>query len=121
MMATEKPSTTPILDLRVPLPKAYADGFNLRTYFPFVTAFVVLVCIGNYEVLLLPFGFLLTTYVVTTIHELGHIIAGLSVGLRFQSVAIGPLWIKHESGALKLKPRHNIIGGLTYMSLDRIR
>lgn len=117
----QEPSTTPILDLRAPLPRPRDDGRVLRAYLPFIGALALLVCAGEYEMLFLPIGFALLTYIVTVIHEAGHVIAGSNVGLRFKSVAIGPLWIKFESGTFRLQPRAHIFGGFTNMSLDRIR
>jgi hypothetical protein len=114
-------SPTPILDLKAPLPRSADEGFRPHTYVGLVVVLVLLVSIGESEVLLLPLGFLLVTYIVIAVHELGHVVAGLSVGFRFQSVAIGPVWIKNESGTLRFRPRRHIFGGLTYMSLDRIR
>jgi peptidase M50-like protein len=120
-MGTQEPSSTPILDLKIPLPRESRHGRALLAYFPFIGALVLLIGIGDYGALLLPIGFALMTYIVIIIHEAGHVIAGLSVGLRFKSVAIGPLWIKFESGAFRIRPRAHIFGGLTRMSLDRIR
>jgi hypothetical protein len=45
---------------------------------------------------------LLSLFLTTTIHELGHLLAGKLVGLRFHLLIIGPLRLSRESGRLRL-------------------
>jgi hypothetical protein len=109
--------STPILDLLAPLPKPHEDKANWPTLVILVGAFILIVPYDSYA--LLP-AYFVVALLTTTIHEFGHILAGWSMGFRFEAVAIGPIWIKRESGKLKLRPRSGITGGLTFMSLDRI-
>lgn len=109
--------STPILDLQAPLPKPHEDKVDWPRLVILVGAFILIVPSDSYALLPAYFAVALLT---TTIHEFGHILAGWSMGFRFEAVAIGPIWIKRESGKLKLRPRSGITGGLTFMSLDRI-
>jgi hypothetical protein len=45
---------------------------------------------------------LLAILLTTAIHELGHLLAGKLVGLRFQLLVIGPLRLSREDGRLRL-------------------
>lgn len=113
-------STTPILDLLKPLPKSDQERINGRFAFPFLTMIAAIVVIGNLSFLAVPFGFLLINFLVTAIHELGHVIAGWCVGFRFTGVRIDPFSLKLDSDKWKLKVHTRLFGGLAFMSLDRI-
>jgi Peptidase M50B-like len=114
---TRQSSNTPILDLQAPLPKPHDDKVDWPQLVILVGAFVLVVPSDSYA--LLPAYFAMA-FLTTSIHEFGHILSGWSMGFRFEAVAIGPIWIKRESGKLNLRPRSAITGGLTFMSLDRI-
>ncbi len=117
-------STTPILDLLKPLPKPLVDGFTLRTFIPVILMIVFPILTGNALLAIFLIGlvlaFLFISFWLTAIHELGHLLAGWSVGLRFEQLEVGPLRIEHESGLWKLRARRHLTGGSTHMSLDRI-
>jgi hypothetical protein len=123
MANPEQTSETPILDLAKPLPKGYFDRFTLTPRDVIALVLIVLpwVLIGNSYTLLLFIGVFLAYLVAVAIHELGHLVAGWTVGLRFEEVAIGPLRIEHKSGKWKFRTRRHLIGGFTSMTLDRIR
>jgi hypothetical protein len=42
-------------------------------------------------------------WLVILVHELGHVIAGLSQGFRFLLLAVGPLWLERSTGGLRLR------------------
>jgi hypothetical protein len=74
----------------------------------------------NYQLLSPLFGFWMIGLLTTGIHELGHLAAGCTLGLRFQSISIGPILIKRESAKWAIKVRQGFLDGATSMSLDRI-
>jgi len=123
MAHLEQASTTPILDLLKPLPNPYSDRLTLTARDVIVLVLIILpwAFIGNFYTLLLFIGFFLIYLAAVAIHELGHLLAGWTVGLQFEEVAIGPLRIERKSGQWKFQARHHLIGGYTSMSLDRIR
>jgi hypothetical protein len=113
-------TATPILDLLRQLPKPQADDFASRKYFPLATIAIMAVVFRNYELLVAIIGFVSIALLTTAIHELGHVSAGCSLGLRFESVAIGPIWVRREYGRWTVNLRRHLTSGLTFMSLDRI-
>jgi hypothetical protein len=114
-------SATPILDLLKPLPKPHAERFTGRFAFPFLTVVAFVIFTGNLSFLMVLFGFLLINFLVITVHEFGHLIAGWFVGLPFVGVTIGPFVTKFRSGKWELKLRPRVSGGLAFMGLARIR
>ncbi len=117
----EQPSATPILDLLQPLPDPDKERINGRFAFPFVTAVAAIVLTENLSFLMVPFGFLLINFLTITIHELGHLVAGWCVGLRFKGVRIDPFRLRIDSGKWKFKVRPRLFWGFAFMSLDRVR
>jgi len=118
---TPHSSRTPVLDLLEPLPKPFDEIVTGRLALPFLAFLGVIVALQNFSFLIVPIGFLLVVFLSVAIHELGHLIAGRCVGLRFVGVDIGPLAIRRirQKWALRLRPR--LFLGAAYMSLTRIR
>jgi hypothetical protein len=116
---TEQPSATPILDLLQPLPELGLEPVNVRFAFPFLTLVAAVVLTGNLSFLPVLFGFLFVNFLTTVIHEVGHLLAGWSVGLRFTGVRIDPFQIRLDSGRWKFKLRPRLSRGFAFMSLDR--
>lgn len=121
MTATKQPSATPILDLLQPLPDPDAEPINGRIAFPFLTFVASIVITGNLSFLLVPFGLLLINFITILIHELGHLIGGWCVGLRFRAVRIDPFRIRIESNKWKFRVRPRLFWGFALMSFDRVR
>lgn len=68
----------------------------------------------------LPIYFV-TFAVVIAVHELGHLLAGWSVGFHFSSFSVGPFSILREYGRLKLKIRRTLpAGGYAGMHVNRV-
>jgi hypothetical protein len=86
---TEHPSVTPILDLLKPLPKSYSTQVSNRSIVVFLSIISMISFTGNLSFLVVPFSFLPIAFLVCATHELGHLIAGRCVGLRFRGVNIG--------------------------------
>jgi hypothetical protein len=120
MTASDKPSTTPILDLLEPLPRPRVEKVILRGVVLFLVLVAFAIFFWNSEILLIVTGYLLLTFALIAIHELGHILAGWSVGLRLQSIGIGPLQIEREVDNWRLGLRPHLVTGFTSMSFDRI-
>jgi Peptidase family M50 len=120
MITASTKSATPILDLRAPLPKPQAPGFGPADHFVPILTVAAILATRNYQLLVPAFAFWVIILCGIAIHELGHVVAGCSLGFDFQSVAIGPIWIKHEASKWTLTLRRGLLSGLTFMSLDRI-
>lgn len=114
-------SVTPILDLLQPLPEPDVERTNGRFALPFLASTAAIVLTGNYSFLVIPFGFLLVNFLATAVHELGHLLAGWSVGLCFKGVRIDPFRLRIDSGKWKFKVRPRLFWGFVMMTLDRVR
>ncbi|AIE87206.1 M50 family metallopeptidase [Fimbriimonas ginsengisoli] len=44
----------------------------------------------------------LSAFLAILVHELGHVVAGMLTGFRFQTMRVGPLELRRQSGALQL-------------------
>jgi hypothetical protein len=139
-------STTPILDLEAPLPPARDDRLTRKEIVGVVVLALAGIVVPVITSLPLPprplpveqmllaqvndellFFFLLTLFglpiiwiTVVAIHELGHVVAGLGMGFRFQSLGIGPLAVEYKHGRWKTRTHRKLLGGHTDMVLDRI-
>jgi hypothetical protein len=120
MITAGTKNETPILDLRAPLPKPQAPGFGPADHFVPILIVAAILATRTYRLLVPAFGFWVIILCGIAIHELGHVVAGCSLGFDFQSVAIGPIWIKHESSKWTVALRRGLLSGLTFMSLNRI-
>jgi len=112
-------SATPILDLLAPLPKP-VNNFALGPYLLPAVLIATVLAGRNYQLLLPLFGVWIVGLLATGIHELGHLIAGCTLGLRFQSVGIGPILIKRDCAKWAIEARQGFLDGVTSMSLDRV-
>lgn len=112
-------SATPILDLLAPLPKQTKNSAVGPYLLPAVVIATVLAG-RNYQLLLPLFELWIIGLFAIGIHELGHVMTGFSLGLRFLSIGIGPVLIKHDSAKWAIEARQGFLDGVTSMSLDRI-
>lgn len=97
------------------------ERVNGRFAFPFLAAVAAIVFTQNLAFLVVPFGFLLIIFLTIVIHEMGHLIAGLCVGLRFKGIRIGPFALRIDSGRWKFQVIPRIFWGFTLVTLDRVR
>jgi hypothetical protein len=113
------PTATPILDLLAPMPKQGQTSFAPGEFaFPILLAVSALA--SRDATLIIPLMCLWPiSLFVTTVHELGHVLAGLGLGFAFKSVAVGPVVVRREEAGFRVALRKALFGGLTYMSLDR--
>jgi len=113
-------SATPFLDLLQPLPKPYDRRVTGYFAMPFLTIVGLIVLTQNYHFLVVPFSFALVGFLTTLVHELGHLLGGWSVGMRFDGIVVGPFALKrHPRGwTFRLTPR--LARGLTWMSFPEI-
>jgi hypothetical protein len=114
-------SPTPILDLLVPLPTQDSERITGKFAAPFLASVGMVAMTENYSLLTVLFGFLLINFLVTAVHESGHLVAGCCVGFRFKGVLISPFRIRLNSGCWQFSIRPRVFRGLAYMSLDRVR
>src|SRR5277367_6711634 len=115
-MTTVSSSATPILDLFAPLPKPQVRNFGATDHLIPILLVAIVLAFRNYQLLIAMFGFWVIILFTVAIHELGHVVAGYSVGFRFQSVAIGPIWFKHDVSGWSARVRRGLLSGLTFMS-----
>jgi hypothetical protein len=87
---------------------------------PFLTTAALIVVTENYYFLVVPLSFVLLGFLSALVHELGHLLGGWVVGMRFQGIAVGPFAIKRlpHGWTLRLAPR--LARGLTWMSFAEI-
>jgi hypothetical protein len=145
-----EPTQTSILDLIEPLPYRKGEGMTFRDalllivvlaaalvgvllgigYPPLVRVTTSLNAalgrafapFGLYAPLVVPLMILVAVLPAIVIHELAHIIVGVRVGLLFEGVSVGPLFLRRQGGKWRLGTRSpNVSGGFTAISLDRIR
>ena len=121
MPQVQTTSLTPILDLEQPLPVPDDRRVTGRFAVPFLF-FVLFICwIDNVAFLVVPLGVLLIGFLTALVHEAGHVLAGLLVGLQFDGVAVGPIAIRRHCNRWHSRLRPRISGGLTYMSFTEVR
>lgn len=66
--------------------------------------------------------FLLTSFLIIVIHELGHVAAGVVVGLRFEAIRIGPLMLTKSVYGLKVRlQRVSNLDGIAAMGIPQLR
>lgn len=120
MAITDEHGKTPILDLLVPLPRPRNGNLKPGQYLLPAALITGVVITRNYLLLIPIAGLWAIILLAIGVHELGHIAAGCALGFSFQSVGIGPIWIKRESAQWTLKLRSGLLDGATSMCLDRI-
>ncbi len=122
-------SATPILDsglLPARVRRKTIAGVVVGLVFGLTTG-VVLAKVGEqaYKGLSGDFEILIFVIVITlaiTVHELGHLLAGWTLGFSFSSVSIGPLSLSLEHGALKIRFRRDMPAlGYAGMHTDGVR
>jgi hypothetical protein len=114
-------SVTPILDLLEPLPQPHDRVVTGKLATPFLIFVAAIVVTENFSFLIVPFGFLVISFLTIAIHEFGHLLAGLCVGLRFRGVEIGPVSARRIKGKWSFRLRPRLYRGQAEMTLDRIR
>ena len=116
----DQPSSTPILDLAKPFPRPCGEHTTGRLAAPFLGAVAFIVMTENYASLVVPFGMVLIAFLSIVVHELGHLVAGWSVGWRFDGVTMGPIVIKRSRSGWSFRLTRYVWRGLTFMSFTRI-
>lgn len=114
-------SQTPILDLLEPLPVPFPERRSNRSLYFWLTLLAFACVTGNAFV---PFFLLWAVciwWLKVAVHEFGHLLAGSAVGLRFNSVAIGSIWLVREEHSLKFRWKRQIFMGQVNMGLERLR
>jgi hypothetical protein len=87
---------------------------------PFLAAVGAIVVTENYGALAIPFGIVLMGFLTTIVHELGHLLAGWSVGLKFDGIVLGPFAIRRSRTGLRVRLTRFWWRGLTYMSFSQV-
>jgi len=118
MPSPEQHSTTPILDLVESLTQPRAPR-NRQNAIVLLTA-IAAALFRSYPVLALISGYFAISLVAIAIHELGHCLAGRIAGLRLEKLIVGPFSIRRGTDHWNLQVRQHLLGGLTYMSVQRI-
>jgi hypothetical protein len=113
-------SATSILDLEKPLPGALERQVTGRAAAPFWAAVSAMVMTENYAALAIPFGIVLTGFLSTVVHELGHLLAGWSVGLRFDGITMGPFAMRRSRTGVSVRLTRFWWRGLTYRSFPEV-
>ena len=96
-------SPTPYLDLELPLP---APNWAYRPIAPWQTALILAAFL-----LRTPFEVYLLILAVALVHELGHCLAGLAAGMKFDTIRVGPIAIDSYKRLNWEWNRGMIIGG----------
>ena len=66
--------------------------------------------------------YFLTFFLILSIHELGHVAAGLAVGFHFRELRIGPLTLVKSSKGLKVAlQRISTLDGIAAMGIQKLR
>ena len=113
-------SATPILDMEKPLPEALERRVTGRVAAPFLATVGAIVMTENYGALAIPFGIVLMGFLSTVVHELGHLLAGWSVGLKFDGITMGPFAIRRSRTGVRVRLTRFWWRGLTYMSFPEV-
>jgi hypothetical protein len=142
MTAHGQVSTTPILDLEVPLPPARDQSLPQTKFVAFsallVSAVAILIASAQnvtqegprewngdlrFFLALAFLGVPLIWLALTAIHEIGHVVAGLILGFQFQALEVRPLRIEYKRGKWSVRTVGSLrllAGGQSGMVLDRI-
>src|SRR5215471_7960384 len=106
MADSDRASATPILDLLKPLPRPRVKDPTLRGAVLVLVLVVFSIFAWHSEILVIFISYLFLSFTLIGIHELGHALAGWSVGLRLQSIGIGPLQLERgvDNWRLGLRP-----------------
>ncbi|MBV8515279.1 MAG: M50 family metallopeptidase [Acidobacteria bacterium] len=102
---------TPILDFQRPLPAPLENRVTGAAAAPFLMMIGTIVVTENYEALAIPFGIVLTLF----FHELGHLVAGICIGMRFKGILVGPFAVDRSKTGFTFRLTRFWARGLTYM------
>lgn len=77
--------------------------------------------LGTAALLALAVTFVTGALLAILVHELGHVAAGKSVGMRFRQLVVGPLWIERKEGRTNWRWNRSltVAGGLALCSFER--
>src|SRR4051812_5386438 len=117
---------TPILELEIPRPRRGSQiGSHL---FGFIAGLMsTLAFFGTFRKSELPFHYLVLLFIVTIflailVHELGHLLAGRVVGLRFSALRVAWFSLGFEYGKLTVHFHRDMpLAGFASIRIDRIR
>jgi hypothetical protein len=98
-------SKTPYLDREIPLPRSRAGDVKPRWWLVVLFAMGLFLEIFRVVFLLWMFSIL--------IHELAHLVAGLLVGERFDSIRVGPIQVNRPWKISWCWTRHAVVTGAT--------
>jgi hypothetical protein len=115
------PSSTPILDFQQPLPQSLESRVTGAAASPFLMLVGAIVVSENYAALAIPFGIVLTLFLTSLFHEMGHLVAGRIVGMRFSGVLVGPFALDRTRTGFHFRFTRFWARGLAYMTLPDIR
>jgi hypothetical protein len=131
-------SNTPILDREQPVPKVTSKRWLTRLVVPLLVGGVIGVLLDSFDIDIdveklgaflsgraLLIGFLPAFYFAVLVHELGHVVAGLSAGLELRTLMVGAFLLTREARGWKVRftPRRILAGGLAGLvpkSADRL-
>jgi hypothetical protein len=124
-------SKTPILDREQPLPKVKSKKWLGLLLGGAAGGLIIFLGLDSNKIeAFLPFrslliGFLPALYLGVLVHELGHVLAGLSAGFELRMLSVGALFLTRETAGWKIRffPRRIVAGGQTLMlpkSTDRL-
>ena len=104
-----------------PLPKPLHGKPSNRFLYAFLSAALFALITSNYPMLFFSACVVFVFFSVVAVHELGHLVAGWLVALRFQSVSVGSLWFIRENRRFRIQFKRQRLFGQTNMALDRLR
>jgi hypothetical protein len=121
-------SNTPILDREQPPPAVKSKRWLTRFGLPLLVGALIGMVLAYFDVdsddlvdflpgPALLIGFVPALYLAVLVHELGHVAAGLSVGLELRSLMVGAFLLTREAKGWKMRftPRRILAGGLASM------
>jgi hypothetical protein len=129
-------SSTPILDREQPPPDVRSKRGLTRLGLPLLIGALIGVVLPYLDIDLdslvdflpgpaLLIGFVPALYLAVLVHELGHVVAGLSAGLELRALMVGAFLLTKEAQGWKMRftPRRLLAGGMASLvpkSADRL-
>lgn len=101
------------------MPQPWDQHVSGRSATPFLLFVVLIIVTENFTFLIVPVGMLMIGMLSTVVHEMGHLLAGWSVGLRFERVAMGPIVVRRHGFPIGFRRR--VASGFAYMSFPDVR
>src|SRR5258708_15971900 len=120
-MQTQPASVTPILDCLAPMPTPLYERKSRRALYFSMTLAVFTLVTRSYGFAIFVVWIVFIWFIKVAIHEVGHVLAGWFAGMRFESVAIGSVWLAREEGKIKIRFKRHALGGQANMSIMRLR